>query len=153
MSILPNINTITMKFIIAKKVVSICCLSLLCMQDVKTQSGRIDSLKQRLQQGQIDISSIHLYAEIATAYFDKGQFNSSLMYHQLGLSKSIALQNKYWEVKYMLSTAGLYTAATKFDSAELYYARIYPMLQSQNNDTLKTTYYQKKGTLYLHQNN
>lgn len=81
-----------------------------------------------------------------------GLYDSATYYYKKGLEAGKQLQSAYWQAKYGIWTAGIYTAATQFDSAKKYFELSYPLVVQLGNDSLLAQYYQNLGTLYMYQN-
>lgn len=92
------------------------------------------------------------YREAGNAFVQQGMFDSAVVHYKQGLHRSQFLNSRYWMARYGLWTAGVYTAATLFDSAEHYYAWSRPLIESLRNDSLTAQYHQNLGTLCMYQN-
>jgi len=92
------------------------------------------------------------YREAGNAFVQQGMFDSAVVHYKRGLLRSQILKSRYWMARYGLWTAGVYTAATRFDSAEHYYSWSRPLIESLDNDSLKAQYHQNLGTLCMYQN-
>ena len=77
------------------------------------------------------------YREAGNAFVQRGMFDSAVVHYKQGLLRSQGLNSRYWMARYGLWTAGVYTAATRFDSAEHYYAWSRPLIESLGNDSLR----------------
>lgn len=141
-----------MKLITPNKALVICWICFFRPNYGSAQIRKIDSLSQQIQTKNITVSSLHLYRELAVAYFQEGQTDSALIIYQRGLRKSEQISSAYWQAKYLLWTGGTYMSRMQFDSADLYLNKSLPLIEKLQNDSLKAQYYQNKGTAAMFQN-
>ncbi len=134
-----------------KKATPVYYLCLLSMLQATAQSQRIDSLQERIQKGGINYSSINLYRELASAYYQKGMPDSALIYYQQGLEKSEQIQSDYWKARYLLWSGGIFLSRMQFDSSDIYLNKSFPLIEKLRNDSLKAQYFQNKGTAAMFQ--
>lgn len=116
------------------------------------QSLNTDSLQKIIRSGNLNESNLIVYRQIASDFAQKGSYDSSIHYYRQGLEKSHIIKSEYWRVKYTLWLAGVFTASTKYDSAEHYLSKSFVILQKFENDSLLAQYHQNIGTLYMFQN-